>query len=138
MKTIRFVTKRMLVTINHLSINMAGGARLAQNNLREGQTLGFVERIHTNEFFGQPLFPDIFHQAGAYMFYIIKNHTFNDGNKRTGLAAAIAFLEWNHVHFMPFEEDKVFDFVMDVAAGSNDPDVAIPRIAAWFQSMSLH
>ncbi len=36
-----------------------------------------------------------FEMAAAYAFHIVKNHAFVDGNKRTGLAAALVFLEIN-------------------------------------------
>lgn len=35
--------------------------------------------------------------AAAYIFHIVKNHPFIDGNKRTGIAAALVFLELNGV-----------------------------------------
>ncbi|MFT5431844.1 MAG: prophage maintenance system killer protein [Myxococcota bacterium] len=134
----RFVNKRMVVTINKMCVSISGGLTHGGNAIRDGAALGFVDWIHTNEVFGQPLYADIFHQAAAYMFYVIKNHIFLDGNKRTGLACAVTFLEWNGVVFAPFDEDAVFDFVISVAAGPNDPDTALPSIAAWFSSMSLH
>ena len=36
---------------------------------------------------------DLFDIAAAYAFHLAKNHAFNDGNKRTALQAALAFLE---------------------------------------------
>lgn len=33
--------------------------------------------------------------AAAYLFHIVMNHPFVDGNKRTGTVAALVFLEWN-------------------------------------------
>lgn len=132
----RFVNKRMLVVLNQVSIHMAGGSSMSKTNIREGQSLGFVEKIHINNIFGQAIYPDIFHQAAAYMFHIIKSHTFNDGNKRTGLLAAVAFLQWNKIELEPFDEDSVFEFVMDVAGGPNDPDSVIPTVAEWLRSMA--
>lgn len=38
---------------------------------------------------------DLFDIAAAYAFHLTKNHAFNDGNKRTALQAALAFLEVN-------------------------------------------
>ena len=38
---------------------------------------------------------DLFDLAAAYAFHLAKNHAFNDGNKRTALEAALAFLEVN-------------------------------------------
>lgn len=35
--------------------------------------------------------------AAAYLFHVVKNHPFVDGNKRTGLAVALTFLEVNGV-----------------------------------------
>ena len=71
------------------------------------------------------------------MFYIIKNHMFLDGNKRTGLACAVTFLQWNGVKLAPFEEDSAYEFVMGVAGGPNDADTVIPIIADWLRDHSL-
>lgn len=127
----------MLLAINRMSIAMAGGISLSENNIRPGQTLGFVDRIYDNSVFGQQIYDDIFSQAAAYLFYILKNHTFHDGNKRTGLAAAIAFLEWNNIRFAPLNEDHIFDFIIEIASGPNDPDTIIPYVAKWLKKMSL-
>jgi death-on-curing protein len=35
--------------------------------------------------------------AAAYLFHIVKNHAFLDGNKRTALVAALVFLDINGV-----------------------------------------
>lgn len=131
----KYVNKRMVIVINQLVVELSGGIKTVKNNIRSGQSLSFIENIYTNSLFGQPIYPSIYHQAGAYMFYIIKNHLFNDGNKRTGLAAAITFLEWNGKHFPEFDENKVFDFVMSIAEGKNDPRSVIPKIAIWFEDL---
>lgn len=132
----RTVNKRMIHVIHRFCMELAGGACTSGSNLRFGQNLGFVDRIHTNELFGAPLYPDLHHQAAAYMFHIVKNHSFNDGNKRTGLATAITFLEWNGWRMLPLEEDHAFEFVIGVAAGSTVPDDVIPRIATWLMRHS--
>ena len=36
--------------------------------------------------------------AAAYMFHIIKNHPFVDGNKRTGIVSGLTFLKINEIH----------------------------------------
>ncbi len=133
----KYVSKRMIVVINTMVLELSGGAPPVGSNIRSGQNLGFVDRIHANVLFGERLYPDMFHQAAAYMFYIIKDHIFVDGNKRTGLATGITFLEWNDVLFAHFELSQVFDFVMSVAAGPSDPRTVIPRIADWFSTLSL-
>jgi hypothetical protein len=40
-----------------------------------------------------PLHADLFEMAAAYLFHIVANHPFVDGNKRVGLEAALVFLE---------------------------------------------
>lgn len=135
--TTRYVNKRMIVVINRMCTEMTGGFSASRTNLRPGASLGFVERIFYNDMFGQPLYVDIYEQAAAYLFHVIKDHVFVDGNKRTGLASAVTFLQMNQVAFAPFDEDAVFDFVISVAAGPNDPGIQVPRIAAWFREMSV-
>ena len=117
--------------------DLTGGMNVGGNNLRHGATLGFVDNIFYNEYFGATLYPTIFHRAAAYLFFTLKNHIFVDGNKRTGLACALTFLEWNGITIAPLDEDGVFDFVVDVAGGRNNPDEQIPRIAEWLRSMAV-
>lgn len=44
---------------------------------------------------GQDYHADLFEVAAAYLFHIVKNHPFVDGNKRTGAMAAHTFLKLN-------------------------------------------
>ena len=39
----------------------------------------------------------LFAMAAAYLFHIVSNHPFVDGNKRTGLLAALVFLDLNGI-----------------------------------------
>ncbi len=54
--------------------------------------------------------------AAAYLFHLVRNHAFVDGNKRTGLAAAIAFLGLNGM-WLEADEDQMVDLVLGVAKG---------------------
>ena len=44
---------------------------------------------------------DIYEMAGAYLFHIIRNHPFVDGNKRTGVVAAVVSRMMNGIELMP-------------------------------------
>ncbi len=57
--------------------------------------------------------------AAAYLFHIAANHPFVDGNKRTGLATALLFLEVND-HMLVAGKTDVGDMVLAVAAGTLD------------------
>jgi death-on-curing protein len=46
--------------------------------------------------FGDQFFhADIYEMAAAYLFHLVKNHPFVDGNKRVGAMAAFVFLRLN-------------------------------------------
>jgi death on curing protein len=60
--------------------------------------------------------PSLPQLAAAYAFGIIKNHSCVDGNKRTALVIAFAFLEVNGVAINASEEDAYRVF-MDLASG---------------------
>lgn len=47
--------------------------------------------------FGQFLHGDLFEMAAAYLFHVVKNHAFMDGNKRTALLSALVFLDINGI-----------------------------------------
>lgn len=48
-------------------------------------------------FHGRFLHKTIFDMAAAYLFHIVMNHPFVDGNKRTGAACADVFLYMNNI-----------------------------------------
>jgi death on curing protein len=58
-------------------------------------------------FDGEFVHPDLFAMAAAYLFHIVQNHPFLDGNKRAGAAAAIVFLSMNDIEIQPDEDGLV-------------------------------
>lgn len=54
--------------------------------------------------------------AAAYLFHIVQNHPFIDGNKRTGTVAAIVFLSMNDIE-LEADEIQLEKLVFDVAKG---------------------
>lgn len=66
---------------------------------------------------GQDLYPTVYDKAAAYLFHIVKNHPFNDANKRTGATIAYLFLKANDAQIL-FDDEAYEDFVVEVAAGS--------------------
>ncbi|QIO52432.1 type II toxin-antitoxin system death-on-curing family toxin [Rhizobium leguminosarum bv. trifolii] len=66
---------------------------------------------------------DIFVLAAAYLYAIVRNHPFVDGNKRTGYLAAFTFLYINR-YVINADNAQVIAFVLDVAAGEIDEEGA--------------
>jgi death-on-curing protein len=54
--------------------------------------------------------------AAAYLFHIVRSHPFVNGNKRTGLTAALVFLEMNGIEIRASDEALV-KIVLAVAEG---------------------
>jgi death-on-curing protein len=54
--------------------------------------------------------------AAAYLFHVVSNHPFVDGNKRAGLLAAIVFLDVNGIS-IDHPSDALYDLTLGVAAG---------------------
>ena len=58
----------------------------------------------------------IYDKAAAYLFHIIQNHPFSNGNKRTGALTTILFLEENGKK-IAFSDHDYEEFVVSVAQG---------------------
>jgi death-on-curing protein len=77
------------------------------------------------------LYPDIYTKAAALMHSLIQNHPFVDGNKRTGIAAAVILLQVNGFRPVSTNQD-VETFTLSVAKGEQDA----PDIASWIEHHS--
>lgn len=63
------------------------------------------------------LHEDIFEMAAAYLFHVVMNHPFIDGNKRTGAHAALVFLADNG-RAIDLSQDDKYDLVIGVCEGT--------------------
>lgn len=80
-------------------------------------------------FDGNYLHTDIYEMAAAYLFHIVRNHPFIDGNKRTGAVASIVFLMLNGIDFHADENDFE-EIVLRTAEGKIDK----ATIARFFEN----
>jgi death on curing protein len=65
------------------------------------------------------LHTDIYEMAAAYLYHIVRNHPFTDGNKRTGAVASIVFLIINGIE-VNADEDSFERMVLWAAEGKMD------------------
>lgn len=78
-------------------------------------------------FGGQSPYADLVEVAAAYLFYLCRNQAFNDGNKRTAMAAAIVFLRLNGVE--PAADSDAWEaLVLDVASSKLDREQTTQRL----------
>ena len=80
-------------------------------------------------FDGQYLHADIFEMAAAYLYHLVLNHPFVDGNKRVGLEAALIFLEINDARLNASDEELI-DLVLKTIVGQ----LGKQEIAEFFRS----
>ena len=80
-------------------------------------------------FGGQLSHHDLFEIAAAYLYHLVQNHAFIDGNKRVGAATAIIFLAINDVE-IEADEDGLVELTLAVARG----EAGKQEIAAYFRT----
>ncbi|MDR1144974.1 MAG: type II toxin-antitoxin system death-on-curing family toxin [Verrucomicrobiales bacterium] len=78
-------------------------------------------------FGGQSVYADVVEIAGAYLYYLCRNHPFLDGNKRAALGACLVFLRLNGLTPAPDREDWK-TLTMGVAASVIDREELTGRL----------
>jgi len=123
---LRWLTLQMVRSIHAQAIGIFGGSA----GVRDAGLLdSALERPRNLFHYAES--PSLFELAAAYCVGIVKNHPFLDGNKRTGILIANAFLELNGYRFEPDEVDVV-SVIMALADGTADEGTLAP----WFSDYS--
>jgi death-on-curing protein len=107
-----FLTTEMVQRIHEDQIQRYGGSL----GIRDMGLLESAVAMPQAGFGGQYFHTDLFEMAAPYLFHIVKNHPFVDGNKRVGSMTAYAFLELNGKTF-DAPEREYGDLVLAVAEG---------------------
>lgn len=88
-----FLTVEEVLLIHGESLARYGGA----GGVRDAGALESAVAMPQATFGGDFVHDDLFAMAAAYAFHIAQNQPFVDGNKRTGLGAALVFLDLNGI-----------------------------------------
>lgn len=88
-----FLSLEEVLFLHEEQLARYGGA----GGIRDAGLLESAVAIPQATFDGKLVHGDLFAVAAAYAFHIAQNQPFVDGNKRTGLAAALVFLDLNGV-----------------------------------------
>ena len=91
LETPRFLSLDNVVQLHDRLIRDYGGAA----GIRDSSLLESALEMPRATFDGQFLHPSLAAMAGAYLFHLVANHPFIDGNKRVGAAAMLVFLKGN-------------------------------------------
>ncbi|MCK7559782.1 virulence protein RhuM/Fic/DOC family protein [Chitinophaga sedimenti] len=84
-----------------------GGSRLFGNEKDES----FQSSIATiyQSFGGQELYPSIEEKAANFLYFVVKNHSFSDGNKRIAAFLFVWFLEKNNILYREDGSKRIAD-----------------------------
>ena len=106
-------------------INEFGGA----HGIRDMGLLISAVEMPKATMFGEDLHVTIFDKAAAYPYHIVCNHPFIDGNKRSGIVAALTFLASNEI-ILKYDPLELEELVVRVATSQ----VKKEEIARFFQT----
>ena len=120
----RFIKLQRVLQIHDSQIELFGGS----NGIRDMGLLDSALAMPQVSFGGIFMHSDIYAMAAAYLFHIVSNHPFLDGNKRTGTAVALFFLKLNGVDH-DIDDAALESLVLSVACGETGKD----EIAAFFR-----
>ena len=120
-----FLTVDEIIAVHRDQIERYGGSA----GVRDAGLLESAAAMPAAGFGDQYLHGDLFEMAAAYLFHIVQNHPFVDGNKRAGAAAADVFLRMNGADLRA-DENAFEELVMEVAQGSAGKG----EIAAFFRT----
>ena len=107
-----FLTFAEIIEIHDYQISRFGGAA----GVRDIELLKSAIGMPSATFGGEFLHPSVIEMAAAYLYHLVENHPFVDGNKRVGAMAALIFLDMNGYEFDASDEDFTA-MVLKVASG---------------------
>lgn len=112
MREVQFLTFSDVMEIHDYQIRNFGGS----GGLRDIDLLKSAIGMPESSFGGILLHPTVYEMAAAYLYHLVGNHPFIDGNKRVGAMAALIFLDINNIEFEAPPE-LFTRMVMEVACG---------------------
>lgn len=107
-----FLTFAEVIEIHDYQIEHFGGA----SGLRDIELLKSAIGMPSATYGGNFLHSSVYEMASAYLFHLVENHPFVDGNKRVGAMAALIFLDLNGIDFNASDEEFTA-MVLRVASG---------------------
>lgn len=117
------LTVDIVLEIHAAAIGRFGGSE----GLRDLTLLESAVAAPQASFGGASPYQDVVEIAGAYLFYLCRNHPFIDGNKRVGLGACLVFLKLNGIATAP-DGPEWESLTLDVAASRIDREETTARL----------
>ena len=103
-----FITREVLDDIHSDSLTQFGGSPGVRDEGLVESALGAAQNAF---YYGSG---DLYEVAAAYAFHIAQAQAFLDGNKRTGIGAALTFLEYNGIQTR-LDDGTIYDAMIAIA-----------------------
>lgn len=107
-----FLSTEDVLSLHADQVDLYGG----EHGVRDLGLLDSAVAQPQASFGGEHLHKDLFEMAAAYLYHLVQNHPFLDGNKRTGAVAALVFLDLNGIE-IDAPKGSLYDLAMAVATG---------------------
>ncbi|GAB6166168.1 type II toxin-antitoxin system death-on-curing family toxin [Thermostilla marina] len=107
-----FLSIEDVLTLHADQVDLYGG----EHGVRDMGLLESAVAQPRATFGSESLHKDLFEMAAAYLYHLVQNHPFLDGNKRTGCVAALVFLDLNGIE-IDAPRGSLYDLTMAVATG---------------------
>ena len=120
-KSLLFLTFAEVIEIHQYQIEHSGG----EPGIRDLNMLRSALAMPSASFDGQYLHADIEDMAAAYLFHLVENHPFVDGNKRTGAMAAVIFLGMNGYLFEASDKELVNMVLLTASGKASKKELAV-------------
>jgi death on curing protein len=122
---IHFLDLEQVREIHQSQLDLHGGSA----GLRDEGLLRSALSQPEASFGGKWLHAGLHEMASAYLFSLVSNHPFVDGNKRVGAVAAVVFLRMNGM-VMDVDQDVYAELVLAVASGKAARDDVVTFLRA--------
>jgi len=117
------IDKQREIVLTSGGFQSHAGLLLNENSLRH------VVEIVQAEMYGTELYLTLAEKAAVYAHGIAAGHVFYDGNKRTGMACALFFLQRNGADISRISDDDIISVALGIAEGS----LSQKQVAEFFQ-----
>jgi len=132
-KRIILPTIEEVIEANRLLIERTGGSFTPPDNLINASSLKWALEIIQHPFvFGHNLYPSLSEKAALLCWTIINDHTFVDGNKRTGMAMMRIMILRNGCKFN-FTDDEIMQMARKIA-GYRTSGITKEVLSVWIET----
>lgn len=110
-----YLSLEEILLLQKMELNRFGGSHGIRDKRLLISAIGQAELV----LFDEPVYKHAYEIAAVYVYHIIKNHPFIDGNKRVGILVAITFLRINGLNVQT-NNKELYNLAIDIASSKID------------------